>query len=105
MKAELSTRAYAATGITVDPEIYLVGWTTIKIEGTGEATHTIVILSKLELHITLGPLFMAMSNENSTQTTTRGYTPYLAGPNQEYIPQRLRAMMRQQKSILGTGLV
>ena len=71
VEAELGTRVHAASGITVDPEIYQVGWTTIKIKGTGEVTHTIVILAKPELHITLGPLFMAMAKENSTQTSTR----------------------------------
>ena len=76
MKVELSTRVYAATGTAVDP--------TLKIEGTGDATHAIVILAKLELHITLGPLFMATAKENSTQTCLRGYTPYSVGHNQEY---------------------
>ena len=107
MKAELSTRVQAATGTTVDPEIYRVGWTTIKIEGTGEVTHAIAILAKPELHSTLEPLFMEMANENSTQTSTRDYSPYPVGLNQEYNSQRLRSMMRQQKIILGdrTGVI
>ena len=74
---------YVATGTTVDPEIYRAGWTTIKIKGTGEATHATTILAKPELHISLGPLFMAMAKENSTRISMRGYTPYPVGPNQE----------------------
>ena len=60
VKAELSTRVYSATRTTLDPEIYLVGWTTIKIEGTGEKTHVIAIfnLSKTRItHYIRAPIF------------------------------------------------
>ena len=100
VKAELITRVHISTFSSVYPETYQVGWTTIKIKGTCETTHAIAILAKPELHTTLGPLFMAIAEENSTQTSMRGYTPYPVWSNQEYSTQRLRAMMRQQKGIL-----
>ena len=75
-KAELSTRVYEATRITVNPESYRVGWTTIKEKGTGETTHTITILARSELHSTLEHLFMGMANENRIHTSTTTY-PWL----------------------------
>ena len=74
VKAELSNRVQEATGELVDPESYRVGWTTIKIEGAGEATHAIAILAEPELHNTLERLFMKMSQQTNTHTHQREIT-------------------------------
>ena len=42
-----------------------------------------------------------MADKNKTHTYTKDYVPYPVTPNQEYIPQRLRAMMQKHKVLLG----
>ena len=84
----------------MDPETYQVGWITIKIEGTGKMIYAVAILAKPELHTKLGPLIMVMAEENSTQTSTRRYTPYPVWSNQECSTQILQAVAWQQKIIL-----
>ena len=100
VKAELSARVYGATWIMVEPDQYQVGWTTIKLDGTGERTHAIVILAKPEIHATLEPLFLAMSDENTTHTSTRWYLPYPVCANQEYTTKRLMAVITRQRKLL-----
>ena len=41
-----------------------------------------------------------MTEEDSTHTSTRGYTPYPIKANQEYMMKRLCAMVIQQRIIL-----
>ena len=72
----------------------------IRLKNTGEKTYAVAILAKPELHATLGPLFMVMAEENSTQTSRRGYNPYPVRSNHEHTTQRLQAVIQQQRNIL-----
>ena len=52
VKAELSARAQALRGITIDPTSFWVGWTAIILKGTNKKTYAITILAQPELHAT-----------------------------------------------------
>ena len=89
-----------ATGILLGSDQYQVGWTPIELEHTGEKTYAIAILAKQEINATLEPLFLVMAEEDSTHSSTRGYTPYPIKANQEYMTKGLRTIVIQQRSIL-----
>ena len=96
----MSARAQALMGKTTDPTSFRVGWTTIILEGTNKKTFTIAIIAQPELHATLGPQFMAIAGENSTQTYTWGYYLYPVYINPEYSSTRIKVEIQSHIHIL-----
>ena len=65
--------------------ILLKGW---KVE-----TFVIAVLAQSEFHVTLGPQFMAIAEENSTHTAARGYIPICVHADLEHYTATLMASM------------